>query len=109
MDVDKIIVCGMFITILGFSYYTVNATSKNRRRKRRWSVRPINRKRILKRHYYNLFYDMKSVDRKHFVKYTRMSPECFYALLDLVRHKLVKHVNRKTISPGHRLVITVSI
>ncbi|XP_018392323.1 PREDICTED: uncharacterized protein LOC108771510 [Cyphomyrmex costatus] len=36
-----------------------------------------------------------------------MSPQCFHALLDLIRHKLVKHSNRPPISPEHRLVITL--
>ncbi|XP_011883756.1 PREDICTED: putative nuclease HARBI1 [Vollenhovia emeryi] len=36
-----------------------------------------------------------------------MSPECFYFLLNLIEHKLVKRSMRQTISPEHRLVITL--
>lgn len=95
--------CAMFVTILGLTY----AASKTCRRKRRWAVRPINKKRESKGHYHNLFNDMKQIDKEHFIKYTRMSPEHFYALLNLIEHKLVKHSNRQTISPEHRLVITL--
>lgn len=73
----------------------------------RWSVRPINRKRVTKGHFHNLFYDMKRIDKEHFAKYTRMSSECFYTLLSLIEHKLVKHNNQQTISSEHRLVITL--
>lgn len=97
----------MFITILGLTYYISNTALKTHRKKRRWGVRPINKKRITKGHFHNLFYDMKRVDKDHFVKYTRMSPECFYALLNLIQHKLVKRSNRQTISPEYRLVITL--
>jgi len=69
-NINKVIVSGMFLIILGFSYYVANST-KNHRRKRRWGVRPINQKRIIKGHFYNLFYDLKTVDEEHFVKYTR--------------------------------------
>ncbi|KAM0736878.1 Protein ALP1-like [Formica fusca] len=107
MDSDKIIMSAMFITILGLTYYAANVIPKAYRRKRRWGVRPINRKRIMKGHFHNLFYDMKRVDKEHFAKYTRMSPECLYVLLNLIQHKLVKHNNRQTISPEHRLIITL--
>jgi len=69
--------------------------------------RTINKKRVIKGHYYNLFYDMKTLDKEHFVKYIRMSPECFYTLFILIKHKFTKRVNRETISPEHRLVITL--
>jgi len=82
---DEVIVSGMFLIILGFSYYVANST-KNHRRKRRWGVRPINQKRIIKGHFYNLFYDLKTVDEEHFVKYTRMTSQCFYILFDYFRN-----------------------
>lgn len=107
MNSDKIIVYAMFITILGLSYCAANATPEVYRKKRRWGVRPINRKRITKGHFHNLFYDLKRIDNEQFAKYTRMSLKCFYTLLSLVEHKLVKHSNRLTISPEHRLVITL--
>jgi len=104
---DEVIVSGMFLIILGFSYYVANST-KNHRRKRRWGVRPINKKRIIKGHFYNLFYDLKTVDEEHFVKYTRMTSQCFYILFDLIKHKLTKlRINQNTINPEHRLVITL--
>ncbi|EFN82968.1 hypothetical protein EAI_05724, partial [Harpegnathos saltator] len=80
---------------------------KAHRKKRRWTVRPINKQRRNKEHFHNLFYDMKRVDEEHFIKYTRMSSECFYILLNLIKHKLVKRSNRPSISPEHRLVITL--
>lgn len=107
MDSNEAIVCAMFATILGLTYYAINAAPEISRRERRWGVRPINRKRITKGHFHNLFYDMKTVDKEHFIKYTRMSSECFYFLLNLIQHKLVKRSIRQTISPEHRLVITL--
>lgn len=102
---NNVIICGMFLTIIGLAYCTKK--KKVARRKRRWSVRPINKKRILKGHFHNLFYDMKRVDKEQFVKYIRMLPECFYKLLDLIQHKLVKCNIHNTILPEQRLVITL--
>lgn len=97
----------MFITILCLYYVAYAAPEVHKRKKRRWGVRPISRKRVTKGHFHNLFYDMKRIDKEHFAKYTRMSFECFYTLLSLIEHKLVKYSNQQTISPEHRLLITL--
>ncbi|XP_012543755.1 protein ANTAGONIST OF LIKE HETEROCHROMATIN PROTEIN 1-like isoform X2 [Monomorium pharaonis] len=109
MDLSEIIVCGMFLSILGLAYtaYEDAPLVKKIRRKRRWSVRPINQKRKDTGHFHNLFKDMATVDNEQFIKYTRMSQTNFYKLLGLIRHKLIKWSRREPISPEHRLVITL--
>lgn len=81
---------------------------KRRRKKRRWSIRPLNLVR-LNPDYTNLFSSMELMDEEQYSKYEyiRMNKSHFTELLSLVSPKLQKIVQEKTISPKTRLAITL--
>ncbi|XP_075159190.1 uncharacterized protein LOC142232326 [Haematobia irritans] len=75
------------------------------RRKRRWSVRPINRDWNKSGYHKKVFQNMKLRDGEHFFKHTRMSKEVFNLLLILLQNDLYKPKAR--IGPEERLSITL--
>ncbi|XP_067203329.1 uncharacterized protein [Linepithema humile] len=84
---------------------------KNKRKPRRYAVRPLNRKRHETGHFFSLMKDMLNIeyDQEQFFKYTRCSPSQFNELLQLVGPKLQKDIRRNpfTLSPAHRLTLTL--
>ncbi|CAH1986674.1 unnamed protein product [Acanthoscelides obtectus] len=76
---------------------------------RKQSVHPINRKRKIYGEYHHLFQDIKA-DKQRFYRYTRMTPETFYYILDKVEHRLIKNWcnwHQQPILPEERLVVTI--
>nr|CAH7714787.1 unnamed protein product [Callosobruchus chinensis] len=84
-----------------YQYYT--ATQQDRR----WWVRPIFQERNQKGAFVNLFHHMKTSDHEMFFKYTRMFPEQFDQLLNLVKPKLLKRSRREYLSPEFRIGMTL--
>nr|CAI5852262.1 unnamed protein product [Callosobruchus analis] len=56
----------------------------------------------------NLFNHMKTQDHEMFFKYTRMLPEQFGQLLDLLKPKLLKRSRRECLSPELHLAMTLN-
>ena len=81
--------------------------TKLKYRKRFW-VRPINRKRKQQGEYANLIREMQLGDHESFFKYFRMSPAVFESLFHLVAPLIIKSdPNRESIQPAERLAVTL--
>jgi len=74
---------------------------------RRWWVRPIN-KRKRQGFLCNLFREIRLTDHEEFFAYTRLWPEQYKILLELVTPYLRKRSNRKPFSPHARLAVTLT-
>lgn len=83
-----------------------NAENKGRKRQRRWGVHPINQMRREHGHFQNLFQEMLVHDHEKFFNYTRMTPERFNHLLELVGPEITKHAPN-ALPPECRLLITL--
>ncbi len=59
--------------------------------KRGWGVHPINQMRREQGHFHNLFKVMQTYDHEVFFNYTRMSPERFDHLFELIETGLTKN------------------
>lgn len=75
---------------------------------RRWWVRPVNRNRHTQGFNLNLFRELLISDHEEFFGYTRMWPEQFEFLLNLVRPYLEKRSIRTPLSPRLRLALTLT-
>lgn len=87
----------------------LNLTSDDKqlkRRKRRWGVHPINQLRKELGHFENLVKEMLINDHEKFFNYTRMSPERFDYLLDLIASKITKSAPN-AIPAKFRLLLTL--
>ncbi|KAJ8926233.1 hypothetical protein NQ314_021421 [Rhamnusium bicolor] len=87
----------------------INYRSRRIRRNRRYKVRPMNRQRRNEGQYYTLVKKMLTVevDYEQYFKYTRMTPNMFRYLLELVGPKLQKDKRGGSLSPDHRLLMTL--
>jgi len=75
--------------------------------KRKYWVRPMLLQRKSKGHFNNLFQFMKNNDDEQFFKFTRMTVRQFEMLLKIVQESLRKRSIRESLSPEHRLCITL--
>ncbi|KAJ8971548.1 hypothetical protein NQ317_003202 [Molorchus minor] len=82
---------------------------KNKVRVRRFKTRPMNRNRKTEGQYHSLVNSMlhKELDYEQYFKFMRMSPGVFNYLLDLVGPHLQKDRRGDSLSPGHRLAMTI--
>lgn len=78
---------------------------RRKQRKRRFWVRPINQNRLQQGDYAALFQELKE-DVDMFFKYTRMTVDCFYTLLEMVRPQLEKS-NWRALPAELRLSVTL--
>lgn len=78
---------------------------RQKRRIRRWNVRPINKDYIKAGYHRKVFLNMKNMDEEQFFIHTRMSLPIFNLLLEIVRESLIKP--RQRIGPEERLSITI--
>jgi len=85
----------------------IKKDNKKRRRKRRWSVRPINLQRKEKGNFNSLLREMRLMDKEQFLKYTRMSSHQFDEIVTLISTMLTKKCQKEALSPSHRLAITL--
>lgn len=74
---------------------------------RRSGVRLINRERREKGEFNNLFKTIYLEDKAAFFWYTRMSTHNFQELLNLVKDHIRKRETLTTLSPAHRLALTL--
>ncbi|KAF5281755.1 hypothetical protein FQR65_LT14550 [Abscondita terminalis] len=102
MDPDTIIAVSSVIIASALAI-----TALNKKRHRRYAVRPMNRRRDEYGHYSTLVRFMKDNDHEQFFKYCRMSPAMYDHLLALMSPHLQKDVKKMHLSPGHRLTITL--
>lgn len=77
-----------------------------KRRKKRWGVHPINQLRKELGHFENLINEMLIHDHDKFFNYTRMSPEIFDHLLNLIAPKITKSAPN-AIPAKFRLLLTL--
>lgn len=75
---------------------------------RRWWVRPVNKRRRNQGFNLNLFRELIINDHEEFFGYTRMWPEQFEFLLNLVRPYLEKRSKRTPLSPRLRLGLVLT-
>lgn len=73
--------------------------------RRRWGVRPVNRKRKIFGHFYHFHRELRQFDDELFFKSYRMSYEQFDFILSKIGPSLKKFSNRESICPEERLVI----
>lgn len=64
--------------------------AKRRKGERRWGVHPLNQMRREQGHFNNLFEEMLLHDHEKFFNYTRMAPERFQHLFELIEWKITK-------------------
>ncbi|KAK4885221.1 hypothetical protein RN001_001492 [Aquatica leii] len=92
------------LTLLLIYYYK----SRKSQRRRRYGVRPFNKLRALYGQYETMVQYIKRNDEREFFSYTRMSPQLFDHLVQLVAPKLTKHPHRKNaLSPSFRVCLTL--
>ena len=78
------------------------------RSKRRWWVRPINRRRDDFGHFHNLFSYMKGEDYEEFFEFMRMLLTQFNKLCNMVRPLLTKRSIRPSLSVELHVAVTLS-
>lgn len=71
-------------------------------------VRLVNRTRKRDGHYDNLFRELKETDHEEFFRFTRMRPDTFDRLLELISPFLIKRSIRKPLPLELRLALTLS-
>lgn len=79
---------------------------KRRKGERRWGVHPLNQLRKEQGHFHNLFEEMLAHDHEKFFNYTRMTPERFQHLFELIEWKITKNAPN-AIPPKCRLLLTL--
>lgn len=75
---------------------------------RRWWIRPVNKRKLHQGFNLNLCRELSINDHEEFFAYTRMWPEQFEYLLNLVHPYLEKRSIRKPLSPRLRLSLTLT-
>lgn len=73
---------------------------------RRWGVHPLNQMRREQGHFNNLFEEMLAHDHDKFFNYTRMSPERFQHLFELIESAITKYAPN-AIPAKCRLLLTL--
>ncbi|KAK3929758.1 Autoinducer-2 kinase [Frankliniella fusca] len=89
------------------SHARQHARLASRRQPRRWHVRPIFQDREIYGAWFSLVPVMRESDPDEFFRFFRMTPDCFDWLLQQVEPFITKKSNRKSISAGKRLAITL--
>ncbi|KAK3929761.1 Protein ALP1-like [Frankliniella fusca] len=89
------------------SHARQHARLASRRQPRRWHVRPIFQDREIYGAWFSLVPVMRESDPDEFFRFFRMTPDCFDWLLQQVEPFITKKSNRKSISAGERLAITL--
>ncbi|KAJ6649068.1 Protein ALP1-like, partial [Pseudolycoriella hygida] len=108
VDVNDLDILHSFIHVIELNYI-INSTEESRhlkRRKRRWGVHPINQMRKELGHFENLVNEMLIHDHDKFFNFTRMSPNIFDVLLDLISPKITKFAPN-AIPSKFRLLLTL--
>lgn len=103
--------CNEDIEILGFlglmlCVYVATKKTFQRRNKRRFKTRPINRARKVAGGF-NYYLKMKTLDDEQFFKYTRLTKAAFDKLINILKPKLQRQPRSDGISPEERLIITL--
>lgn len=88
--------------------YILQAENPEVRRKgeKRWGVHPLNQMRREQGHFDNLFKEMLAHDHEKFFNFTRMTPERFQHLFELIETKITKN-SANAIPPKCRLLLTL--
>lgn len=86
---------------------TALSVDVKKRKIRRFKTRPMNRKRNEHSVFIKIVEFAEKHDTEQFFKYTRMTPELFHKLLDLVGPFLQKDKTKNPISPKQRLALTL--
>ncbi|KAK3920137.1 Protein ALP1-like [Frankliniella fusca] len=84
-----------------------HARLARRRKPRRWHVRPIFQSRETFGAWFSLVPVMRELDPDEFYRFFRMTVNCFDCLLEKVEPFITKRSNRKSVSAGERLAITL--
>lgn len=89
------------------AYIMYRRTYRKRWINRRWWVREINRNRNRQGDFNHLFQELKD-DVDMFFRYTKMSVDAFYLLLELLKPYLRKN-NWRALCPEQRLSLTLRL
>jgi hypothetical protein len=84
----------------------IDCPEKRRKGERRWGVHPLNQMRREQGHFQNLFEEMLVHDHDKFFNYTRMTPERFQHLFELVEQRITKE-SPNAIPAKCRLLLTL--
>jgi len=107
MDQDTLYLIYLFLTLNTAALSLCQLALKKRRR---WWVRPINRTRQKEGHFNTIFAYMKAHDHEEFYEFTRMWPQKFDQLVELVSPFLPNPKNciRKCLPADLRVAVTLS-
>lgn len=95
------------INLIELEYVLQDNGPKTRRKgERRWGVHPINQMRKEQGHFHNIFEEMLAHDHEKFFNYTRMTPERFQHLFELIEWKITKNAPN-AIPAKCRLLLTL--
>ena len=82
-------------------------SKKKKKRFRSCSVQEGNRYRLKNSFFVQTFLVMKETDQQQFLEYTRMTPQIYDHLLELVKPFLEKKALRECVPPECRLAVTL--
>lgn len=106
-DDTSIYIMQCIINLIELEYILRDDDPRVRRKgERRWGVHPLNQMRRELGHFDNLFKEMLAHDHEKFFNFTRMTPERFHHLFDLVESKITKN-SPNAIPPMCRLLLTL--
>ncbi|XP_052131636.1 putative nuclease HARBI1, partial [Frankliniella occidentalis] len=105
ISIKRIIAYNLFKRLT--AHARLRARLANRRQLKRWHVRPIFQDREIYGAWFSLIPLMKEADTDEYYRFFRMTPDCFDWLLEQVSPFITKKSNRKSISAGERLAITL--
>lgn len=95
------------INLIELEYILQAGNPKIRRKgERRWGVHPLNQMRREQGHFDNLFKEMLAHDHEKFFNFTRMTPERFQHLFELIETKITK-TSPNAIPAKCRLLLTL--
>lgn len=109
MDKKKLLLIRRKILLQSILKYINDKRMQNRRRKRRYWIRPTNTRRNEQGAATNLVLEMALYDMEWYHNYMRMSPNTFYELLELITPLITKTSTnfRKPLPPHLRLSLTL--
>lgn len=106
-DDTSINIMQCIINLIDLEYILQSENPKVRRKgEKRWGVHPLNQLRREQGHFDNLFKEMLTHDHEKFFNFTRMTPERFQHLFEMIEFKITKS-SPNAIPPKCRLLLTL--
>lgn len=106
-DDTSINIMQCIINLIDLEYILQSENPKVRRKgEKRWGVHPLNQLRREQGHFDNLFKEMLTHDHEKFFNFTRMTPERFQHLFEMIEFKITKS-SPNAIPAKCRLLLTL--